>query len=179
MTSDASCLNAGSAAFPAPAPVPGAGEVKIGLDEWEALRLKDYLGMDQQEAAEYMKLAQSTFQRILTSARSKLAAAVVEGKSISIEPGNYWIIGRWFCRSCGNEWEAFLDAERKMRQLCPSCGTEQAGQHRSGHGWGPPPWAGPGRAEGEGEIFAIPNNSADPPLNCIIIYTAYGGAAFL
>lgn len=124
------------------------GEVKIGLDEWEALRLKDYLGLDQQKSAEYMNLAQSTYQRILTSARRKLVSAIVEGKAIRIEMGNHQITGYWFCQACGFEWEAVLDAERKMRQLCPSCGTEQLNQFRFGHGWGPPPWAGPGRRGG-------------------------------
>ncbi len=124
--------------------VPEAGEIIINIDEWEALRLKDYLGLDQQESAEYMQLAQSTFQRILTSARTKLAAAIIEGKTIRIEFGNHKIVGRWFCHSCGYEWENLLDAKRGRNQLCPSCGTEHSNHHH-GHGWGPPPWAGPGR----------------------------------
>jgi len=129
---------------PAGVPAAEAGEIIIGVDEWEAIRLKDYLGIDQQESAEYMNLAQSTFQRILASARTKLATAIVEGKAIRIEAGNYQIVGHWFCRKCGHQWETVLEAERRMHQLCPSCGTEQTNQHL-GHGWGPPQWAGPGR----------------------------------
>lgn len=130
--------------IPAGVPEPEAGAVIIGLDEWEAMRLKDYLGIDQQESAGYMNLAQSTFQRILTAARTKLAAAMVEGKAIRIEAGGYRIVGRWLCQECGYQWEDVFEAESKTRRLCPSCGTEYANGRR-GHGWDTPSWPGPGR----------------------------------
>jgi len=129
---------------PAGIPESEAGELIIGVDEWEAIRLKDYLGIDQQESAGYMNLAQSTFQRILTSARTKLAAAMVEGKAIRIETGGYPIVGHWFCQKCGYQWESVLEAANKIPRLCPSCGTEHANQ-RHGHGWDSPSWPGPGR----------------------------------
>ena len=59
-------------------------EVVLGLDEFEAIRLKDSVGLGQEECAARMDLAQSTFQRILTNARVKLATALVEGKAIRI-----------------------------------------------------------------------------------------------
>jgi uncharacterized protein len=34
-----------------------------------------------------MKISQSTFQRILTSARKKVAEAIIEGKAIKIKKG--------------------------------------------------------------------------------------------
>lgn len=110
-------------------PATGAGEIVIGIDEWETIRLKDYLGLDQQEAAEYMQLAQSTFQRILTAARNKLASAVVEGKAIRIGFGEYQIVGHWSCQACGYKWECLLDPKRIMHCLCPSCGAEQVTHH--------------------------------------------------
>ena len=60
-------------------------EVVLTMEEMEALRLKDYKNLDQTAAAEKMKTSQSTFQRILTSARQKIAEAIVKGKALEIE----------------------------------------------------------------------------------------------
>lgn len=67
-------------------------EVKLSHDELEALRLADYQGMDQIKAAKKMKISQSTFQRILTSARKKASEGLVEGKAIRIEGGKVRMI---------------------------------------------------------------------------------------
>jgi predicted DNA-binding protein (UPF0251 family) len=62
-------------------------EIKLSIDEVEALRLADYQGMDQIKAAKAMKVSQSTFQRILTAARQKVSEGLVEGKAMRIEGG--------------------------------------------------------------------------------------------
>ncbi len=59
-------------------------EVGLEMDELEVLRFCDYEGLDQKEAAIKMNISQSTLQRILTSARKKIAEALVEGKAIKI-----------------------------------------------------------------------------------------------
>lgn len=59
-------------------------EIELTIDEIEALRLCDYKGLDQIEAAKKMKISQSTIQRILTSAHQKIAKALIEGKAIKI-----------------------------------------------------------------------------------------------
>jgi len=59
-------------------------EVELGVDELEAIRLCDYKNLEQTEAAKRMKISQSTLQRILTSARKKIANALIEGKAIKI-----------------------------------------------------------------------------------------------
>ena len=59
-------------------------EVELGIDELEALRLCDHKNLEQNEAAKKMKISQSTLQRILTSARKKVAEALIEGKAIKI-----------------------------------------------------------------------------------------------
>jgi len=41
-------------------------------------------GLDQVEAAKRMKISQATLCRILTSARKKVAEALIEGKAIKI-----------------------------------------------------------------------------------------------
>lgn len=60
-------------------------EVELAMDELEALRFCDFMDLDQTKAAEKMKISQSTLQRILTSARKKVAEALIEGKAIKIK----------------------------------------------------------------------------------------------
>ena len=62
-------------------------EVDLGVDELETLRLCDFENLEQTEAARKMKISQSTLQRILTSARQKVAQALIEGKAIKIRKG--------------------------------------------------------------------------------------------
>lgn len=57
----------------------------IGLAEIEALRLKDVEGLDQAECAQQMRISRPTFQRILTTARQKVALALVNGNAIRVE----------------------------------------------------------------------------------------------
>lgn len=64
------------------------GEVAIPHDELEALRLKDLLGLPQEEAAKQMNVSQPTFHRLLLSAHAKMADVVVNGKALRIEGGN-------------------------------------------------------------------------------------------
>ncbi|MBN1778745.1 MAG: DUF134 domain-containing protein [Candidatus Buchananbacteria bacterium] len=59
-------------------------EVALTIEEVEAIRLKDFLGLEQTQAAEKMKTSQSTFQRILTQAHQKIAQAIIEGKALKI-----------------------------------------------------------------------------------------------
>jgi len=59
--------------------------IGISVEELEALRLKDLEELDQNECAERMDTSQSTFQRILSSAREKISKALVEGQAIKIE----------------------------------------------------------------------------------------------
>ncbi len=58
--------------------------VELTREEVEALRLKDMLGLDQQECAKKMHTSQSTFQRILSSAHHKISTALIKGSAISI-----------------------------------------------------------------------------------------------
>ncbi len=66
-------------------------ELSLSMDEYEAIRLTDYAGMGQKEAAESMRISQQTFSRILKQARRKIANSIVLGKIIRIQ-GGYYII---------------------------------------------------------------------------------------
>jgi predicted DNA-binding protein (UPF0251 family) len=61
--------------------------VNLTLDEFEAVRLCDWEGHEQEEAARRMRVHRSTVSRILTSARAKIADALVNIKAIRIEGG--------------------------------------------------------------------------------------------
>ena len=65
-------------------PVKGGDEIELNPEEVEALRLKDVKGMDQTSAAKKMGISQSTFQRVLNTARKKISVALFEGKIIRI-----------------------------------------------------------------------------------------------
>ena len=70
---------------PVGVPISSIEEVTISLDEFESLRLKDLEEMSQEQCAEKMDISQPTFHRIYTSARKKIADALVNGKSMRIE----------------------------------------------------------------------------------------------
>ncbi len=57
-------------------------EVALSLDQLEALRLADVVGLYHEEAAKRMGVSRATFGRILAEARRTLAGAVIEGKAI-------------------------------------------------------------------------------------------------
>jgi len=66
-------------------------EVELKTEELEALRLADFLGLGQKEAAKSMHISQQTFSRILQRARKTVAEGLVSGKIIKIQ-GGYYVI---------------------------------------------------------------------------------------
>jgi len=76
-------------------------EVLIGHDELEAIRLKDLMGLPQEDAAREMNVSQPTFHRLILTAHKKLADAVVSGKALKIEGGNI-NIGEDVLPPCGH-----------------------------------------------------------------------------
>jgi len=68
--------------------------VSLAVEELEAVRLKDLEGLKQEKAAATMKVSQPTFHRILESAHGKIADALVQGKAIKIEGGDYVLRGK-------------------------------------------------------------------------------------
>ena len=64
-------------------------EVILSVEEFEAVRLKDLEGLEQEECAKKMKISQPTFHRLVLSARKKIAEAIIKGKAIQIQGGIY------------------------------------------------------------------------------------------
>ncbi|MGE4572038.1 MAG: DUF134 domain-containing protein [Candidatus Izemoplasmatales bacterium] len=74
-------------------------KVVLLIDEYEVIRLIDHLKMNQEEAATMLGVARTTVQRIYTIARSKIADAIVSGKILMIEGGDY-ILCEDDCKEC-------------------------------------------------------------------------------
>lgn len=77
------------------------GSVILLMDEYESVRLLDYEGLSQEQAAERMRVSRPTLTRIYEQARKTIAEALVEGKMIRIEGGDVLFDCEWFrCRRC-------------------------------------------------------------------------------
>ena len=72
-----------------PEGVPVTGEVFLSVEELEAVRLSDFEGLDQEAAANLMEVSRQTYGRILAHARSVISEALVTGKALRVEGGDY------------------------------------------------------------------------------------------
>ena len=61
--------------------------INLTLDEFEAIRLIDGEGLDQESVAEQMGVSRPTVTRILASGRSKIAQVLTYGQALAIEGG--------------------------------------------------------------------------------------------
>lgn len=66
-------------------PMAELSEIILLADEVEAVRLADYEKLYQEEAALKMKISRQTFGRIIESAHSKIADALINGKALKLE----------------------------------------------------------------------------------------------
>ena len=84
-------------------------QVRLEMDELEALRLSDFEGLSQEIGAERMNVSRATFGRIVAGAHQKVADALIHGKAIQIEGGTvtmhpeFECPGRWHGRH-GRGW---------------------------------------------------------------------------
>ena len=120
----------------------GIPENSLKLEELEAIRLKDLEGLEQSVCAERMAVSRQTFQRILLSAREKIADSLINGKSIHVGGGHFTQnVCRARCLDCGYEWtESYEDMtdSRQHNTVCPNCNSHNinCGQNCGGFGRG-------------------------------------------
>ncbi len=95
--------------------------VEISIDEFEAIRLRDYHDIHQKKSAKLMEISQPTFHRILSSARTKIAQALIEGSIINITGDEFMNDkNKYQCKQCSFEWSS----PHKKYLECPDCGSE-------------------------------------------------------
>jgi predicted DNA-binding protein (UPF0251 family) len=109
-------------------------QVQLTVDELEALRLADLMGMSHEEAGKQMGVSRATFGRIVEQARKTVADALIHGKAINVEGGNYKRIdpaaNRLFlCERCKWQWEEPRGTGRPKK--CPSCGCQELHRMRA------------------------------------------------
>lgn len=66
-------------------------QLQMTVEEYETIRLMDYLGYTQEECAGQMEVGRATVQAVYAEARKKLARFLVEGSSLEISGGCYRI----------------------------------------------------------------------------------------
>jgi predicted DNA-binding protein (UPF0251 family) len=115
-------------------------EVSLSVEEAEAIRLKDLEGLEQEECAEKMNVSRPTFHRVLGSARRKVADALLNGKAIRIEGGNFELAWRRFRCLEGHEWDVPFEAMvAGPPRMCPRCNNPNILPLQPGcpgRGWG-------------------------------------------
>ncbi len=119
-------------------------EVVLTVDECEAIRLADLEGLYQDQAAEKMKVSRQTFGRIIESAHRKVAEALVKGKALKIEGGEFEMAAmrKFKCSDCQHSWNLPYGTGRP--ENCPSCKSSDI--HRAQEDRGYP--KGGGRGQG-------------------------------
>jgi len=110
---------------PAGIPLRVLDEIRLSVEELESMRLRDIEKLEQEQCAVRMSVSRPTFQRILNSAREKIAGALLYGKAIRIEGGRFEMAHRKCKCSNGHEWLAsFEEITGKNLLNCPQCNTE-------------------------------------------------------
>ncbi len=95
-------------------------QVVISVDELEALRLSDFLGLNQEDVAQEMNVSRPTVTRMLAKAHRTIAEALVHGKAIKISGGDYRVTQRRFiCQDCDYTWDE--TSAPNFPQNCPKC----------------------------------------------------------
>ena len=127
---------------PAGVPLTGLQEVCLSVEEAEAIRLKDLEELEHEECAQRMNISRTTFSRVLASARQKMADALLNGKAIRIDGGNFEMAVRRFRCLNGHEWDVPFEVMiNTPPQFCPTCNTQSIMPlWPAGMGWGRGGW---------------------------------------
>ncbi len=109
-------------------------EVNLSLDEFEAFRLADKLGLSHEEASEEMEISRSTFTRLIEQARKKVSELIIDGKMLFIDGGNVHFRKNIIrCKSCGHLFNINI---HETVSECPSCHSKNILNLAGGFGHG-------------------------------------------
>lgn len=95
--------------------------VTLELDEYEAVRLADYVGMEHEEASKAMGISRSTFTRLVERARKKVASLLVEGVKLTLEGGSiHFKENLYQCCDCHRFFTLDMKSEAPSCSYCHS-----------------------------------------------------------
>lgn len=90
-------------------------------EEFEAIKLIDYEGLDHTQASKLMKISRSTFTRIYKQARIKIAASFVENRHLKLSEGNIYFNDNWYkCLDCECIYNAVKNSKNDSCPVCKS-----------------------------------------------------------
>jgi hypothetical protein len=97
-----------------------------------------------------MNVSRQTFGRIVTSARKKVAQALVQGSSLRIEGGEIEMAEQrtFLCLECGHEWQLPFGTGRPA--TCPQCTGANVRRAEEQRGAGTESGTGAGAGSGRG-----------------------------
>jgi predicted DNA-binding protein (UPF0251 family) len=106
----------------------------LSIDEFEAIRLADYICLSHEEAAEEMEISRSTFTRLIEQARKKVADFIVQGKLLTVEGGNIHFRNNIInCLDCGHMFKTKIGI---TLEECPECKSKKLLNLAAGFGHG-------------------------------------------
>ena len=128
------CLPGSQYFKPRGIPLSGLEEINLTVDEFEAIRLADLEGLYQDQAAGRMNVSRQAFGRIIESGHKKVAEALVKGKALKIEGGDFDMASmrKFGCFDCQYSWDLPYGTGRP--KSCPSC--KSGNIHRTDEGRG-------------------------------------------
>ena len=100
-------------------------KVTLTVDEFEVIRLIDFESLTQLECAEQMQVARTTVQSMYDKARKIIADALVNGKQIIIEGGEYQLCEHYQsgCKhGCGKKCQ-FLKIKNELPKTLNKLGN--------------------------------------------------------
>ncbi|MHA1167320.1 MAG: DUF134 domain-containing protein [Candidatus Hodarchaeales archaeon] len=108
---------------PAGIPIRDLEVIVLSDVELDCLRYADLDDEKQTESASKMSISQPSFSRHLKIARRKVADALINGKALTIETGQFPVIKTRFfkCVNCNNSWGLSVGTGRP--ESCPKCGS--------------------------------------------------------
>lgn len=111
---------------PAGVPARELEQLRLGVDELEAIRLVDLEGLSHEQAAAAMGVSRQTVGRVLERGRARVAEALVGGKAILIGGGQYRVEARRMrCFVCQARW---TEESEERSAHCPECGAGDIGE---------------------------------------------------
>ncbi|MBC8485174.1 MAG: DUF134 domain-containing protein [Bacteroidetes bacterium] len=106
----------------------------LSLDEYEAFRLADHIGLSHAEAAEEMEISRSTFTRLIEQARKKIAELIINGNVLLIKGGNIHFRKNIIrCMDCGYMFDMSIESSFIN---CPECHSKNLLNLAGGFGHG-------------------------------------------